>query len=104
LDRASASGAEGCEFDPRRAHQFLRSAQKLPRRSAAKAGRTASRNRPSYDSVRQERMKFFYVYILESIAGGVFYVGFTEDLRTRFNTHSTGSVSHTAKHRPWRIK
>jgi putative endonuclease len=49
-------------------------------------------------------MPFFYVYILESIAGGVFYVDFTEDLQTRLKTHNAGQVPHTSKHRPWRIK
>ena len=49
-------------------------------------------------------MTFFYVYILESVTGGTFYVGFTEDLQTRLKTHNTGSVPHTSKHRPWQIK
>lgn len=49
-------------------------------------------------------MTFFYVYILESIAGGVFYVGFTEDLQTRLKAHNAGNVPHTTKCRPWRIK
>jgi predicted GIY-YIG superfamily endonuclease len=49
-------------------------------------------------------MKFFYVYILESTAGGAFYSGITEDLRARLKKHNAGEVPHTAKHRPWRIK
>jgi putative endonuclease len=49
-------------------------------------------------------LNFFYVYILESIAGGEFYVGITEDLRGRLKKHNGGGVPHTAKHRPWRIK
>jgi len=50
-------------------------------------------------------MTFFYVYILQSrVAEETFYVGFTEDLQARLNTHNSGQVVHTAKHRPWRIK
>jgi len=49
-------------------------------------------------------MTFYYIYVLESVAGGKFYVGFTEDLEARLNTHNAGQVSHTSKHRPWRIK
>ena len=50
-------------------------------------------------------MKFFYVYILKSEAAlDAFYVGFTEDLRSRLRLHNSGHVPHTAKLRPWRIK
>jgi predicted GIY-YIG superfamily endonuclease len=50
-------------------------------------------------------MTFFYVYILQSEADGkCFYVGFTEDLRERFEKHNEGGVPHTKKFRPWRIK
>ncbi|MGB6822085.1 MAG: GIY-YIG nuclease family protein, partial [Candidatus Acidiferrales bacterium] len=28
----------------------------------------------------------------------------TDDLRARLSKHNSGSVTHTAKHRPWRIK
>jgi len=50
-------------------------------------------------------MKFFYVYILQSeLDTAHFYVGFTEDLQERLNTHNAGEVLHTAKFCPWRIK
>jgi predicted GIY-YIG superfamily endonuclease len=50
-------------------------------------------------------MHFFYVYILQSdVVSETFYVGFTEDLRTRLKIHNSGHVPHTAKSRPWRIK
>jgi predicted GIY-YIG superfamily endonuclease len=50
-------------------------------------------------------VQFFYVYILQSKAGGArFYVGFTEDLLARLRKHNAGEVPHTAKGRPWRIK
>ncbi len=48
---------------------------------------------------------FCYVYILESAANPEhFYVGLTDDLRTRLAKHNAGGVPHTAKFKPWRIK
>lgn len=50
-------------------------------------------------------MRFYYVYILESIgAPGHFYVGFTENLQSRLKIHNSGQVPHTSKYMPWRIK
>jgi len=50
-------------------------------------------------------MNFFYVYILQSeSAPKHFYVGFTEELKSRLKIHNSGSVPHTAKFRPWKIK
>jgi putative endonuclease len=50
-------------------------------------------------------MEFYYVYILRSeVAPEAFYVGFTENLRTRLKIHNSGQVPHTAKFRPWSIK
>jgi putative endonuclease len=49
-------------------------------------------------------MNFFYVYILQNATGRRFYVGITEDLRTRLKKHNAQEVPHTAKHAPWRIK
>ncbi len=48
---------------------------------------------------------FAYVYILESLAPtGGFYVGLTDGLTARLAKHNAGSVPHTVKSRPWRIK
>jgi putative endonuclease len=46
-----------------------------------------------------------YVYILQSV-GSVdrYYVGITDDLRSRLRKHNAGEVSHTAKHLPWSLK
>jgi putative endonuclease len=50
-------------------------------------------------------MFFRYVYILQSeSAPETFYTGITEDLKSRLLKHNSGEVSHTSKHRPWRIK
>ena len=45
-----------------------------------------------------------YVYILNSVEGDHFYVGITEDLGARLALHNSGSVPHTSKYKPWRIK
>jgi len=45
-----------------------------------------------------------YVYILESLDSLHFYVGITDDLRTRLAKHNAGEVPHTSKYGPWRLK
>jgi len=46
-----------------------------------------------------------YVYILQSTGtAGHYYVGITEDLRSRLQKHNAGEVSHTSKYAPWAIK
>jgi len=46
-----------------------------------------------------------HVYILESLTDTEhFYTGITDDLKARLAAHNSGAVSHTSKHRPWRIK
>ena len=46
-----------------------------------------------------------YVYILQSVAEPTrFYTGITDDLKARLSVHNTGAVTHTAKHRPWKLK
>ncbi len=48
---------------------------------------------------------YHYVYILESVAFPErYYVGTTQDMKARLKKHNEGSVPHTAKHRPWRVK
>ena len=49
--------------------------------------------------------KFWYVYTLQSIdLPDRFYVGMTEGLHERLNTHNAGRCSHTSKFAPWRIE
>ena len=46
-----------------------------------------------------------YVYILQSVGGDEhYYVGVTDDLRSRLSRHNAGEVPHTAKHMPWKLK
>jgi predicted GIY-YIG superfamily endonuclease len=45
-----------------------------------------------------------YVYILESLDSEHFYVGITDDLRSRLAKHKAGEVPHISKYGPWRIR
>ena len=46
----------------------------------------------------------FYIYILESIADGHYYVGHTDDVSRRFEEHnSSDHPTYTSKHRPWKL-
>jgi len=46
----------------------------------------------------------FYVYLLESLSRPAeVYVGLTDDLRQRLETHNAGGSRHTAKFKPWRL-
>lgn len=48
---------------------------------------------------------FTYVYILQSeVDPERFYTGSTSNLRERLKRHNDGSVPHTSKWRPWRLK
>ena len=43
----------------------------------------------------------YFVYILESLRTGRFYVGQTDDLITRFRQHQQGLCAATKGYRPW---
>jgi len=45
-----------------------------------------------------------YVYLLETISfPGEWYLGHTNDLRSRLVAHNAGQSPHTAKYKPWRL-
>lgn len=49
-------------------------------------------------------MKFFYVYILHSLSKNDFiYVGFTHDLKRRFEEHNSGSELSTKPYIPFEL-
>lgn len=48
-------------------------------------------------------LKFFYVYVLFSIKDGKRYIGFTKDLRKRFQEHNDGKVFSTCYRRPLKL-
>lgn len=45
----------------------------------------------------------WYTYVLQSVRDKGFYVGFTRDLKLRFETHSKGRVESTKERRPLRL-
>ncbi len=46
-------------------------------------------------------MKFYYVYVLQSIRVSTWiYVGITKDLRRRFTEHNKGDALSTSKYKP----
>jgi len=48
-------------------------------------------------------MKFYYVYLLESIKNGNLYIGYTKDLLRRIKEHNQGLNFSTKPYKPWRI-
>lgn len=45
-------------------------------------------------------IKFYYVYILRSLKDGLFYIGYSEDLKTRVVDHNKGKNLSTKNRRP----
>jgi putative endonuclease len=45
----------------------------------------------------------FYVYVLQSDLDMGLYIGFSRDLRRRFNQHLSGEVMSTKHRRPWTL-
>lgn len=45
----------------------------------------------------------FYVYILRSKADGQLYIGYTGDLRRRFQEHNSGRSQSTKARRPFEL-
>lgn len=45
-------------------------------------------------------MKFYYIYVLQSKKDKKFYVGYTENLKLRFEQHKKGLVLSTKDRRP----
>ena len=43
----------------------------------------------------------YYVYALKSNKNGDLYIGYSEDLKRRFNDHNIGKVQSTKPNRPW---
>jgi putative endonuclease len=51
----------------------------------------------------QFSMKFYYVYVLENKAKNFIYVGYSEDLKTRHETHNQGRVTSTKAYIPLKL-
>lgn len=48
-------------------------------------------------------MKFYYVYVLQSLTKGFLYVGFTEDLKRRFRKHNNKEELSTKHYAPFEL-
>jgi predicted GIY-YIG superfamily endonuclease len=46
---------------------------------------------------------FYFVYILESLSDGSFYVGSTEDLNSRLKEHNNKRSKYSSSKGPWKI-
>lgn len=46
----------------------------------------------------------YYTYVLRSAKDGKLYVGFTKNLKQRFELHNSGSVESTKDRRPLELK
>ncbi len=45
----------------------------------------------------------FYVYLLESIKDNSWYIGYSSDLKKRFESHNKGENKATKSKRPWKL-
>ncbi len=45
-------------------------------------------------------MKFYYVYILHNSSKNFIYVGYSEDVKSRFESHNKGKVTSTKHNLP----
>ena len=51
------------------------------------------------------RSSLKFVYLIESeVEGRHVYTGVTDDIEARLKLHNSGSVAHTSKYRPWRLR
>ncbi len=54
------------------------------------------------DHVRDGKI-MHYTYLLESSINGKWYIGYTKDLRKRFNEHNKGKNGWTKTGVPWKL-
>jgi putative endonuclease len=45
----------------------------------------------------------YYVYALKSLSNNDLYIGYSKDLRTRFEAHNKGKVRSTKSNKPWEL-
>ncbi|MBI4833806.1 MAG: GIY-YIG nuclease family protein [Planctomycetes bacterium] len=45
----------------------------------------------------------YYVYILESVTSKKYYIGYTNNLETRLNSHNNGLQRWTRNKGPWKL-
>ena len=50
------------------------------------------------------RKGLMFVYVLESLIDGSYYIGVTNNLNKRLSYHNEGKSNYTSKKMPWRLK
>ena len=45
----------------------------------------------------------YYVYVLKSLSSNRVYVGYSADLKERYNSHKEGKVKSTKGYLPWKL-
>lgn len=48
-------------------------------------------------------MRYYYVYVLQSLQDKLFYTGYTSDIAKRIEEHNQGKVKATMKRRPFKL-
>jgi putative endonuclease len=43
----------------------------------------------------------YYIYVIQSVVDNTFYVGYSENLKSRISDHNKGKSIYTTKKRPW---
>ena len=46
---------------------------------------------------------FYYTYVLQSLVDGMFYTGYTQNIKLRFEQHQKGLVESTKRRRPFKL-
>ena len=55
------------------------------------------------DLAPPENWIMYYVYALSNKQNQILYIGYSQDLRKRFNEHNSGYVKATKGYRPWKL-
>lgn len=45
----------------------------------------------------------YYVYVLKNLETGIFYKGFTKNLKRRIREHLSGNSAFTSKYKNWKL-
>jgi len=45
----------------------------------------------------------FFVYVLQSVPTGRYYIGSTRDVMIRLTQHNSGKTASTRNYRPWKL-
>ena len=60
-------------------------------------------NDSAYRSESLTQKIMHYVYVLQSISTGKYYIGYTVDLKKRVSQHNAGLSRYTKHDKPWKI-